>query len=177
MNELGIDIPDIYGVKSKDISRLSKKKGAITLKRWLYEQCKQVDKPETLLAMTNSNSREEIDNVASYLAIMKYATNKIEAEDSLFTKMLNFIKLTAETKMNTHALRRIVSISEYPLDLKDSKKNNKEIMKLQNKLENRYGYFMDNCLYELSYRGTKDKVNSFIQVINAIDFYKENKGN
>lgn len=177
LNELGIDIPDIYGVKSKDINRLSKKKGAITLKQWLYEQCKKFDKPETLLAMTNSNSRGEIDHIASYVAIMKDTTIKVEDKDSPFAKMLNFIKLTAETKMNTHALRRIVAISEYPLDLKDSKKNNEEIMKLQNKVENRYGYFLDNCLYELSYRSTKEKVNSFIKVINAIDFYKENKGN
>ena len=177
LDALGIDIPDIYAVKSKDINKLSKKKGAITLQQWLYKQCEQFDKPETLLAMTNSNSREEIDHIASYLAILKEGTEKIESEDSPFTKLLNFIKLTTETKMNTHALRRIVSISGYPLDLKDSKEKNKEIVKLQSKVENRYDYFLDNCLYELSYRGTKEKINSFIRVINAIDFYKENKGN
>ena len=57
------------------------------------------------------------------------------------------------------------------------KEKNKEIVKLQSKVENRYDYFLDICLYELSYRGDAEKVNSFIEVINAIDFYKENKGN
>jgi hypothetical protein len=177
LDALGIDIPDIYAVKSKDINKLSKKKGAITLKRWLRKQCEQFDKPETLLAMTNSNSREEIDHLSSYLKIIKDGTKKIDFLDSPFQKMLDFVKLTSDVKMNTHALRRIVSISEYPLDLKDSKKNNAEIVKLQTKLQNRYGYVLDNCLYELSYRGDAGKVNSFIEVINAIDFYKENKGN
>ena len=177
LNALGIEVPDIYGVKAKDIHRLSKKKGAITLKQWLYKQCEQFDKPETLLAMTNSNSREEIDHISSYLKIIKDGTKKIDFLDSPFQKMLNFIKLTSETKMNTPALRRIVSTCDYPLDLKDSRKNNKEIVNLQAKVQNRYGYFLDNCLYELSYRGDTGKVNSFIEVINAIDFYKENKGN
>ena len=127
--------------------------------------------------MTNSNSRGEIDHIASYLKIIKDGTKKIEDKDSPFQKMLDFVKLTSETKMNTQALRRIVSISEYPLDLKDSKQNNKEIARLQTKVQNRYGYFLDNCLYELSYRGDAGKVNSFIEVVNAIDFYKENKGN
>ena len=109
--------------------------------------------------------------------VEKDGTKKIDFLDSPFQKMLDFVKLTSDVKMNTHALRRIVAISEYPLDLKDSKKNNAEIVKLQTKLQNRYGYFLDNCLYELSYRGDAEKVNSFIEVINAIDFYKENKGN
>jgi uncharacterized protein YktA (UPF0223 family) len=71
----------------------------------------------------------------------------------------------------------MVGTSDYPLNLEDSKKNNKEIVKLQNKVETRYKCLMDNCMYELSYRATKEKVNSLIEVVNAIDFYKENKGN
>ena len=129
LGDLGIDVPDIYAVKSKDINKLSKKKGAITLKQWLYKQCEQFDKPETLLAMTNSNSREEIDHLSSYLKIIKDGTKKIDFLDSPFQKMLDFVKLTSDVKMNTHALRRIVAISEYPLDLKDAKKNNAEIVK------------------------------------------------
>jgi hypothetical protein len=177
LNALGIEVPDIYGVKAKDINRLSKKKGAITLKQWLYEQCEQFDNPETVLAMTNSNSRDEIEHLTSYLAIMKDGTRKVESKDSPFTKILNFIKLTGETKMNTPALRRIVATCDYPLDLEDSKKNNKEIAKLQSQVQNRYGLLLDNCMYELSYRATKEKANNLIEVINAIDFYKENKGN
>lgn len=177
LNALGIEVPDIYGVKAKDIHRLSKKKGAITLKQWLYEQCKQFDNPETILAMTNANSRDEIDHLDSYRRIIKEGTKRIESEDGPFAKLLSFIKTVSKTKMATPSVRRIVSTSGYPLDLEDSKKNNKEIVKLQSQVQNRYGVLLDNCMYELSYRGTKEKVNNLIEVINAIDFYKENKGN
>jgi hypothetical protein len=177
LNALGIEVPDIYGVKAKDINRLSKKKGAITLKQWLYEQCKQFDNPETILAMTNANSRDEIDHLDSYRGIIKEGTKRIESEDGPFAKLLSFIKTVSKTKMATPSVRRIVSTSGYPLDLEDSKKNNKEIVKLQSQVQNRYGVLLDNCMYELSYRGTKEKVNNLIEVINAIDFYKENKGN
>jgi hypothetical protein len=127
--------------------------------------------------MTNANSRDEIDHLDSYRRIIKEGTKRIESEDGPFAKLLSFIKAVSKTKMATPSVRRIVSTSGYPLDLEDSKKNNKEIVKLQSQVQNRYGLLLDNCMYELSYRATKERANNLIEVINAIDFYKENKGN
>ena len=177
LKAIGIEAPEIYGIKKPQLNRVKKLNNWTCLRYWVLEHIRdKMADPSFVEKLKNSKAIDQVRDVEEYKTIFDKAGDRIKDKEGLFYKFASYCSENGSQGKHEDAecFIRLCSHVEFPIKGID----NSQIEDTIRKVEKKY-YLVTKfvCRYS-SYYFQSDSythyTDSVIDTVNAIDSFKEN---
>ena len=169
LNKAGVDIPDIYGVKKGQKSKVSKASNWIPLDEWLNKKVEEVCDDEFRTAVSKADKASDINFARELSKVFSLKTIPLLDSDSVFSQLSKIVQIV-DVETNMGAYKELARMCRYDLNL-DEVKDEQNVGEICKSFEERYPLVVEHLKNVYVEYITAEKADMIISNVNAIDYY------